>query len=431
MNDRVPVQPFAWRAILTTLGLLVGVTLSLLAAEPGGEEDTKEEKAAKALQAVDNLSLAQDLIAYGRSSGNPEAMLTAARIVFETPTDEHLGKTEGATKAPQGAAGGRPKELLEEARFMRPGDTTVTKLINETIESFQKAEDQRNQEKSRGRTGGAVTFGPFLLLTGKTSSASFPVNAKSLAKFVLNLVPNAYEAKAFSYSDSAARASSQAHSLAKSADRQNGVALRQAKKGAAEKNPEAKAAALNLAQAEYDLATSMRAAAKAATAVTIAAHDAALVAQQQAEQAYQEQGAHGAELANLTALAKAARIAAYAAARQEEIAESLMESLWRKFKNTNQIVDEKNAIAASLSWVTAREAEVAAAHKARNAQHAIYAVRTGDEIAAELIDAAGKTIASGHGKTVVLQTTPSAKTTLTIRVSNPTAYNLIYKGSTN
>ncbi|MEI7635751.1 MAG: hypothetical protein WCJ37_00470 [Syntrophus sp. (in: bacteria)] len=85
-----------------------------------------KEKAAKIsddAKAVADLNLAAQLVKYGRAAGNPSALLVAAQIIKNTPTQDTKRdkKAEGKAAADKGTKSGAvdtPEQLLAEAKKM-------------------------------------------------------------------------------------------------------------------------------------------------------------------------------------------------------------------------------------------------------------------------------------------------------------------------
>lgn len=104
---------------------------------------------------MQQLLLAQNLIAYGRQQKSPTALLTAVQILLETPSVEEAKEktsktdetpTETVAKTEKPSPSFDPKALLAEVKTMAGGDQAVLTLAKQL--------EQRSKTQGRGRVGG-------------------------------------------------------------------------------------------------------------------------------------------------------------------------------------------------------------------------------------------------------------------------------------
>lgn len=135
-------------AFACLLGLGVG---SWLTADDAAEGDAE---AAKPESYCADLSMAMDLVAYGREHNAPEALICAARIIGTTPTtedsDNFVCETEHA-EDPQGAASA--EALLEEASAMSDAPH-IQALVAQVTDAI--SETERGEVGGPGRVNGCV-----------------------------------------------------------------------------------------------------------------------------------------------------------------------------------------------------------------------------------------------------------------------------------
>ena len=140
---------------LRTLALLIplGIASLTLADEPKATEkpakDAAPAKVKPQAEAVGQVTLAADLVEYGRDQKAPEALITAARIlgtlpemkdVDQKPEVEKADKVTPATGEKHAARSDKPADLLAEAKKMSGDDASVValadqvaKIINEKL----------------------------------------------------------------------------------------------------------------------------------------------------------------------------------------------------------------------------------------------------------------------------------------------------------
>ncbi len=129
---------------MLTLTCLLGVGVAgWLTADDATEGDAD---AAKPDSLCADLSMAMDLVAYGRENNAPEALICAARIIGTTPTtedtDNFVCETENAEE-PQGSA--TAESLLAEAAAMSDAPHIQT-LVAQVTDAISEA--------ARGEVGG-------------------------------------------------------------------------------------------------------------------------------------------------------------------------------------------------------------------------------------------------------------------------------------
>ena len=152
--------PSVHKMIRPALALIMG---SLLLVSPGtAQEKDKTNSGEKgtttpAATAVADLRLAQNLIEYGRRQNSPEALITAARILGTTPTQEfdvekrsrsdadHASDGQSADKKSD-APDNSPQALLEEAKRMGHNDLHIAELCQQAADAIE--------EGTRGAVGG-------------------------------------------------------------------------------------------------------------------------------------------------------------------------------------------------------------------------------------------------------------------------------------
>ncbi|MFQ5844313.1 MAG: hypothetical protein ACE5JG_04915 [Planctomycetota bacterium] len=151
-------QSNAVRLAAVTLGVAVVAALVVLvtttfAQEKGPNEEPKHPTPGAKAQAVGDLALAAQLAAYGERNKDALALMTAARIVKNTPTQELEGKPEtirgeGATDdgKKDGGSALDAKNLLDAATRLSGEDATLKTLAARIAE-----------EAGRGAVGGPRT----------------------------------------------------------------------------------------------------------------------------------------------------------------------------------------------------------------------------------------------------------------------------------
>jgi hypothetical protein len=118
----------------SVIAVLMMLTLSVAASAADKAAGKKKQNASQAkpatisdeAKAVADLNLANQLAAYGRKAENPMALLTAAQIMKNTPTQDEKRekKTEGKAAAEKGTKAGElstPESLLAEAAKLAEG----------------------------------------------------------------------------------------------------------------------------------------------------------------------------------------------------------------------------------------------------------------------------------------------------------------------
>lgn len=143
---------------LFTVAVAVAIGGGGVTAQEKTQSNVKTEAAAATpeVQAVQSVSLARDLAAYGQRAKSPEALAVAAQILLDNPTrdmqaekQEEAGQekpAEGAAKADVAQPSLDPAKLLTEAEGMAAGNQTTLTLIREL--------KSRATVKTRGRSGG-------------------------------------------------------------------------------------------------------------------------------------------------------------------------------------------------------------------------------------------------------------------------------------
>jgi len=123
--------------------------------EGGGGKETKEarpEKEREADKALQQISLAGELIAYGRAHKSPESLLVAARILHENQGELVKGqpdKVDGpkdGDREKEDERAGTPAGLVQEAKEMAGDDVALKGLIAKT--------DAALRETARGSSEG-------------------------------------------------------------------------------------------------------------------------------------------------------------------------------------------------------------------------------------------------------------------------------------
>jgi len=133
-------------ALLVACGIGI-VSLALAAdkpatadkAPPAATADVTNPKLTPEAEAVGQITMAEDLIDYGRKQKAPEALITAARILGSIPagkTGDQKPETEKPDKAPPAGEkrpvmSHKPADLLAEAKKMAPDDKTIATLADE------------------------------------------------------------------------------------------------------------------------------------------------------------------------------------------------------------------------------------------------------------------------------------------------------------
>ncbi|MSQ96437.1 MAG: hypothetical protein EXR98_18045 [Gemmataceae bacterium] len=108
-----------------TLGMTHGVD-----AQP----DDPPAPASESTEAADRLAAAYQMVFLARRTEAPEALLAAAVILHKNPGVEFKEKIENAEKVPPIT----PKELLEEAKAMRPKDKSLHEYIAKLASDFKE-----------------------------------------------------------------------------------------------------------------------------------------------------------------------------------------------------------------------------------------------------------------------------------------------------
>jgi hypothetical protein len=136
--------------------MLAGIW-ALSALSPAGARDDKdkaESPADELAQSIEQISLAERLVAYGRLKGDADALLLAAKILAANPVRKFPGKIEGDTATEHKAD--TPASLLAEAVKMQPDD----KALAERAETLRKlVAGQRGGANGPFQVSGAVKAG--------------------------------------------------------------------------------------------------------------------------------------------------------------------------------------------------------------------------------------------------------------------------------
>ena len=158
-THRVSTRIFSSPFVLV-LALAVAIGAGDVMAQEKAQSNVKTEAAAATpeVQAVQNVSLARDLAAYGQRVKSPEALAVAAQILLDNPTrdveaekKEETGQGEpgeGAAKSGVSQPDLDAVKLLAEAEGMASGNQTALALVREL--------KGRATVKTRGRVGGAA-----------------------------------------------------------------------------------------------------------------------------------------------------------------------------------------------------------------------------------------------------------------------------------
>lgn len=143
-------------ALAIPFGLATVQTSRVIAQDRSGTNMTKEEgEETPESKAVSELMLAQQLAAYGRENDSATALISAAEIVLNTPTQEASFDKTMETEDSQNSGTNTTKtstespdlsvsELLDEARTIADGDQNLLNMIN----------DLESRGTPRGRVGG-------------------------------------------------------------------------------------------------------------------------------------------------------------------------------------------------------------------------------------------------------------------------------------
>jgi len=137
-----------WIVAIASGILMAGAMLSAQAQEKKGDEETYEKS--------DRFEAAMKLLALGRQTSSPEAILGAAVILHANPLTEGKEKLEGAEVVPI-----NPKELLKEAKALRPKDKALADYIAKLTDDFsEKSRGSLNFRGTQGvlRPGQPATF---------------------------------------------------------------------------------------------------------------------------------------------------------------------------------------------------------------------------------------------------------------------------------
>lgn len=140
---------------LLSLGLLQHHVIGQDKSGANAAEKTSGTMPTASEKAADKLRLAYSIARYGRDSKSAEALILAARMIREVPTDNitagkssEAGQTEGSGggKAKTSGAGSTPEALLTEARQLANGNKNLLAQIKIAAQPIPQ---------SRGAVGGA------------------------------------------------------------------------------------------------------------------------------------------------------------------------------------------------------------------------------------------------------------------------------------
>ncbi|MSQ96431.1 MAG: hypothetical protein EXR98_18015 [Gemmataceae bacterium] len=165
-------------AITLLLFAAVAALGTSLYAQPGDDEDGPVSP----LDAVKRIDAAYQMIALGRDSKSPEALLAGAIILHENPAFDLKGDTDGTEQV----ASTKPDDLLKEARAMRVDDKALGAYIDKLSDRF--AED------SRAITG--FSGGTFAVKKGATGKHEMTVTVGGGAVSVTSLPVETFSLKA-------------------------------------------------------------------------------------------------------------------------------------------------------------------------------------------------------------------------------------------
>jgi hypothetical protein len=138
--------------------LVAAVANPLVAEEAKKGPDARETAKPKApadsnAEAIERLALAYSLVDYGRKNKSPEALLTAARILNETPTGDLEAKPETEKDKDAGAAEEKktdkaaslePADLIKEAKALAADNPHIAALADRALTA----------PRTRGAVGG-------------------------------------------------------------------------------------------------------------------------------------------------------------------------------------------------------------------------------------------------------------------------------------
>jgi len=125
-----------------TCGMVLTGGIATAAVRGAGDEVPGPAAAmTEAGQAVLDLGMAHDLIAYGRRTKTPEALITAALILHRNPSEQ--AKDQPAGERPAALS---PADLLAEAKKLRADDKALADLVARALDAIG--------EQSRGSTSG-------------------------------------------------------------------------------------------------------------------------------------------------------------------------------------------------------------------------------------------------------------------------------------
>ena len=123
--NRILCKHFLWSALVACLGLMA--VPSARAEEVKKAEEKKPGEAAA--KTITPQEMAFGLVHFGRDTKSPESLIAAALILHANPIETPKGeKIEVPT----------PRELLDEARALRPNDKALGTLIDTAIDTVKE-----------------------------------------------------------------------------------------------------------------------------------------------------------------------------------------------------------------------------------------------------------------------------------------------------
>ena len=370
-------------AVVAALGLaMLAATPAIRAAD---EKPAEEDKGAKAVEAI---ALAEQLIRFGRANENAQALILAARLLHQNPTDESKATSEGGTKIADekvDLAG-----LVKEARAaLKEDDKELEQLIARVADEIK--------EDPRGAVGGAKKFA-YSIAAGQTLTLpAIKFEANKPATIHVHITPTAAQIKAYQLGKIAHGLVAVAHKKRADAN----AALRKASQmfanAAKLPNADAKAAAAKAAEAQGDLAAKLAQdsdnAADKASAACAAAHAASAAATDP-------------EVKALAILAKAAHAAAVEEANEAKAFGKEMTKLFVIFRNTGKDSDRTKLDAVEKAFENAKAISKKAHDAYLVALEKLNKEKAEDYLHVQLVEGT-KVVKTADGKSVTVSATPA------------------------
>ncbi|MBM4000110.1 MAG: hypothetical protein FJ297_11335 [Planctomycetes bacterium] len=154
------------RALFAASLVMMGAVVAIA----GRADDKAVPELSESAQAVADLGMAQDLIAYGRRTKSPEALLMAALILHRTPSEKVGDAADTET----------PAALIEEARKARADDKTLAGLADQAAEAVS--------ETARGAVTGPRNMGG-VLAPGAKADITVVCQPRTNTIFRVNGIP--------------------------------------------------------------------------------------------------------------------------------------------------------------------------------------------------------------------------------------------------